>query len=258
MENYLDFNNKVVLVTGSTRNIGKATAELFAIHGATVIINSRGEDDIRAVTEELKSKGYKALGIAADVGNQKEVETMIKKISNELGRLDVIVNNAGVLESGGIETLEESAWERTFRTNVFGIFHITKAALPILKQRGGSIINISSISAVLGSGHSLRGKNYAGTPYIASKGAIFSLTRSLASELTEYGIRVNSVTPALVATDKMPEEMRKTRIEASLFKRVGTMEEVAKVCLFLASDLASYISGEVITLGGYIKPTINF
>lgn len=258
MENYLNFNNKVVLVTGSTRNIGKSIAELLAIHGATVVINSRNENDVRSVTKEFESGGYKAKGIAADVGNQKEVEAMMKKISGELGRLDVIVNNAGILESGNVEALEEGAWEQVFQTNVFSIFHTTKAALPLLKQKGGSIINISSVSAIFGSGHTLRGRNYVGAPYIASKGAIFSLTRALANELTEFGIRVNAITPALVATDKMSEEIRNARIEASLFKRVGTMEEVGKVCLFLASDLASYISGEIIALGGYIKPTIDF
>lgn len=258
MRDYLNFSGKAVLITGSTRNIGKAIAELFAKHGATVVINGRNGGEVRSVTEELKSKGFGVLGITADVGKQSEVDAMTKEILDKLGRLDVIVNNAGVLESGSVETLEEGAWERTFRTNVFGIFHTTKAALPLLKRQGGSIINISSVSAVFGSGHAFRGKNYVGAPYIASKGAIFSLTRALASELTEFGIRVNVVTPALVATGKMPDEIRKARIEASLFKRVGTTEEVAKVCLFLASDLASYVSGEVIALGGYVKPTVDF
>lgn len=257
MQNYLDFANKVVLVSGSTRNIGKSIAEFFAEHGAMVIINSRHEEDVHSVTKEFESKGYKALGLSADVGNQKEVETMIKKIGAVSGRLDVIINNAGILIGGSLETLSDKEWEQSFQTNILSIFHTTQSALPLLKECRGTIINISSTSAVYGSGHALRGKNHVGSPYVATKGAIFSLTRALASELTEFGIRVNAISPALVITDKMPQEMRTARIEASLFKRVGTAQEVAKVCLFLASDLASYISGETVALGGYLKPTID-
>lgn len=251
MRNYLDFSKKVVLVTGSTRNIGKAIAELFAEHGATVIINSRHDEDVERTAAEFRSRGYRAEGIAADVGDKAAVGTMVAEIIKRWGRIDATVNNAALrpFDLRGLPT-DEKTFQETLKTNVIGTFNVSRRVAEVMKeQKSGSIINISSAAAVDGS-------DIAGLDYIASKGAILSLTRGLAKELGPFEVRVNAVIPRYMLTERvksLSDEMLEGAANDTLLKRLGSPEEVASVCLFLASDMASFITGEFIALGGTLK-----
>lgn len=260
MQNFLDFSDKVVLVTGSTKGIGRATAQLFAEHGANVVINSRHQDDVDRVAKELKSKGHKAFGIRADVGEWEEVKEMMDIIDRNFGRLDVIVNNAALRhvpnllkQAEDIRSLDDSDWNEMLRVNILGMVHTCKAGVELMKRGGGgSIINISSGAAV-------NPPPYAALNYKTSKGAILSFTRSLAMELAKDGIRVNAVMPILIETETKSHGQQfdpvlfRALVAASLLGRMGTPDEVASVCLFLASDMASFVSGETIALGGGLK-----
>ncbi|KKW39496.1 MAG: 3-oxoacyl-(Acyl-carrier-protein) reductase [Parcubacteria group bacterium GW2011_GWA1_54_9] len=254
MRDYLDFSDKVVLVTGSTRNIGRAIAELFAEHGATVVINSRNEGDVKRVVDDIRARGYRAEGIAADVGNEGEVLTMIGQIMKTAGHLDVVVNNAA---SRPFETVgaavNEASLRNALKINVAGAFNVARIAAETMKeQKGGSIINISSTAAVDGS-------DIAGLDYSVSKGAALALTRGLARQFGGSGIRVNAVIPRFVQTERKRnvDELLEVATRSSFLKRCSLPREVASVCLFLASDMASYVTGEVIALGGFLKPTID-
>ena len=255
LRNFLDFSNKTVLVTGSTRNIGKAIAELFAKHGATVIINSRNEEDVELVVSDFRAHGFCAEGIAADVGNEEEVRAMIGRIMKTLGRLDVGINNAALrpFDADGA-VVDARSLRETLETNVIGTFNVARIAAGVMKeQKHGSIVNISSSAAIDGS-------EVAGLDYITSKGAILSLTRGLARQFGSAGIRVNAVIPCFTRTERrrgVDEGILKAVTRDSFLKRLASPVEVASVCLFLASDLASYVTGEVIALGGFLKPTID-
>lgn len=254
MKNYLDFSGKVVLVTGSTRGIGYATAKLFAEHGATTIINSRTAVDVERITEEFRNSGYFAEGITADMSSWKEALNIAEKVYDLFGRFDVVVNNAASRASGTAESLTGDDWLRILKANVIGPFFVSKAAYKIMKkQSSGSIINIASSAVVNPPPH-------VGLHYVASKGALFSLTRAFAKEAGEFGIRVNTVMPAFIRTGQRVAEgieidpYTERSLRNSFLKRLGEPEEIASVCLFLASDLASYITGEAISAGGVMGP----
>ncbi|MFY9462058.1 MAG: SDR family oxidoreductase [Candidatus Sungiibacteriota bacterium] len=251
MRNYLDFSEKVVLVTGSTRNIGKAIAELFAEHGATVIINSRHSEDVERTVAEFRNHGYRADGIAADVGDETAVRAMVAEIVKRCGRIDTAVNNAASRPFDSKSFLaDEETLHETLKTNVVGTFNVSRRVAEVMKeQKSGSIISISSSAAIDGS-------DITGLDYIMSKGAILSLTRGLAKELGSFGVRVNAVIPRYMLTERdwrLDDEMLKGAAENTLLKRLGSPKEVASVCLFLASDMASFVTGEFIALGGTHK-----
>lgn len=254
MRDLLDFSGRVVLVTGSTRNIGKATAELFAEHGATVVVNSRNEGDVGRVADDLRARGHRAEGIAADVGDEGEVRTMIERIVKTAGRLDAVVNNAAArpFDVQGV-AVDAASLQETLKTNVLGAFNVSRVAAEVMKkQGGGSIVNISSPA-------SLEGSDVAGLDYIVSKGAILSLTRGLARQLGAFGIRVNAVIPRFVQQEgkRNANELLEAAARHSFLGRFASPRELAFVCLFLASDMASYVTGEVIALGGFLKPTVD-
>lgn len=249
--NYLDFSKKVVLVTGSTRNIGKAIAELFAEHGATVIINSRHPEDVERTVTEFRNHGWQTEGIAADVGDEAAVGAMVAGIIKRCGRIDVAVNNAASRPFNSSDLpIDEETLHETLKTNVVGTFNVSRAVGEAMKkQKNGSIINISSSAAIDGS-------DIAGLDYIMSKGAILSLTRGLAKELGSFGVRVNAVIPRYMLTERgrgLDDEGLKGAIRDNVLKRLGLPKEVASVCLFLASDMASFVTGEFIALGGTHK-----
>lgn len=259
MCDYLDFSNKVVLVTGSTRNIGRSIAEMFASHGASVIINSRHPEDVERTANEFTSHGFKAIGVSADVGDPDGVGLMFDEIRKNLGRLDVLVNNAAIrpFENPG-QPVDRDSFEDVMRTNVMGAFNVTRSAIALMLERnGGSVVNILSTSAVHGS-------SIAGLDYAVSKGALYSLTRALAFQLREEAakgrpVRVNGVMLPPIRTEgsAKSESDFEAAAKISFLRRSGLPEEVASVCLFLASDLASYVTGEVIALGGVLKPTVD-
>jgi NAD(P)-dependent dehydrogenase (short-subunit alcohol dehydrogenase family) len=241
-------DGKVALITGADSGIGRAVAALFAREGADVAILYLCEHDDAAKTKEIVEKeGRTAITIAGDIGEKAFCEKAVKQTVDELGGLDILVNNAGEQHSDeDIKDITEEQLKRTFQTNIFGMFYLTQAAAPHLKQ-GSAIINCTSETMYAGSKHLL--------DYSATKGAITAFTRSLALNLVEKGIRVNAVAPGPIWTplnpfggqdpEKIPEFGKKTPM-----KRPGQPNEVAPAFLFLACEDASYMTGQVLHTDG--------
>lgn len=250
MKNVYDMKkleNRVCIITGGSRGIGKATVLTLANEGAKVIINDKSDGTSAGeLIKEIQETGGIAAFFRADVCKIAEVEEMINYVLEKFGRVDVLVNNAGINRDAFIADMSQEDWMEVINTNLNGVFNCTKAVLkPMVLQRSGKIINISSIAADIG----LRGQSN----YAASKAAINGLTRSVAVELAPFGIQVNAVAPGMINT-KMTEKLRRsigTRILPLIaLERFGEPEEVAKVVLFLASDDSNYITGEIIHVTG--------
>lgn len=242
--------NKVAIVTGAARGIGKAIAQRFLQEGAAVAINDVNLERAEEIVHEAKSKGKKALSVKADVSNEKEVEEMVNRVYSNFARIDILVNNAGIIKRGSTEDHSYEDWDRVIAVNLRGTYNCSKAVIPIMKkQKYGKIVNISSIAGKVG--------DIASAPsYGSSKGAINALTKSMARELAEYGICVNAVAPHAVETEMSAEWSQEKRIQLMSqipLKRLGRPEEVAAAVLFLASDEASFITGEILDVnGGYL------
>jgi len=242
--------NKVAIVTGSARGIGKAIAQRFLQEGAAVAINDVNLERAEEIVHEAKSKGKKALSVKADVSNEKEVEEMVNRVYSNFARIDILVNNAGIIKRGSTEDHSYEDWDRVIAVNLRGTYNCSKAVIPIMKKQGcGKIVNVSSIAGKVG--------DIASAPsYGSSKGAINALTKSMARELAEYGICVNAVAPHAVETEMSAEwsqEKRRQLMSQIPLKRLGRPEEVAAAVLFLASDEASFITGEILDVnGGYL------
>lgn len=242
--------NKVAIVTGAARGIGKAIAQRFLQEGAAVAINDIDLERAEEIVHEAKSKGKKALSVKADVSNEKEVEEMVNRVYSNFARIDILVNNAGIIKRGSTEDHSYEDWDRVIAVNLRGTYNCSKAVIPIMKkQKYGKIVNVSSIAGKVG--------DIASAPsYGSSKGAINALTKSVARELAEYGICVNAVAPHAVETEMSAEwsqEKRRQLMSQIPLKRLGRPEEVAAAVLFLASDEASFITGEILDVnGGYL------
>lgn len=243
----VDLAGKVALVTGASRGIGKAIALAFGGSGAAVVVNYR---DNRAQAEEtageIKAKGGKAITWRADVADGDQVQAMVEGIDSRLERLDILVNNAGIVRDLLLLQMEKQDWTTVLETNLFGVYHCSRAVLKgMVLKRWGRIINLSSIAAFQGG----RGQ----TNYAASKGAINAFTRSLAAEVGPKGITVNAIAPGLIATDMsrgvlaLSDSVVRERIA---LRRIGKPADVAPLALFLASDAAGYITGQVIHVDG--------
>ncbi|HXU07677.1 MAG TPA: SDR family NAD(P)-dependent oxidoreductase [Blastocatellia bacterium] len=246
----INLSNKVSIITGASRGIGAATAILFAKAGirAVVINYNRDRDAAQRVAAECESFGVEAIPIRADVSRVAAVDRMIEKTVARFGRLDILVANAGIWKEAAIETMTETEWDETIDINLKSIYACCHAAARVMiPKRRGTIILVSSTAGQ-------RGEPFH-SHYAASKGAIISMTKSLAAELGARGITVNCVAPGWVATDMTsdalndPKERRKIR-ELIPLGRVATPEEIAGPILFLASDLASHVNGEVLNVNG--------
>ncbi len=244
-----NFADKVVLITGGSRGIGKALVESFARDGARVLFTYAGN---QAAADELagslRAADLKVSGLQIDVKDEAGVAGLVDMIDREHGRLDVLVNNAGIVRDTLIMTMEKADWDDVLETNLTGAFNAIKpAARLMMRKRQGSIVNLSSIAATRpGRGHA----NYA-----ASKGGIESMTKALAAELAPKNIRVNCVAPGMIETD-MSKDVRQLAgdqiLSRILLKRYGTPEDNAYAVQFLASDLASYVTGTVLHVDGGI------
>jgi 3-oxoacyl-[acyl-carrier protein] reductase len=239
--------NKVALITGSSRGIGREIAILFARNGASVVINyNRSEKEAKDLEEIIKREGGKAVAIKADVKVPIEVNSLFKAIKDEFGGLDILVNNAGIINDNLILMTSEEDWDRIIDTNLKGTFLCMQRAVKVMMRAGkGKIINISSIIGVQG--------NSGQVAYSASKAGIIGLTKSAAKELSQFGITVNAIAPGLIETDMTRElnaNIKKRLIGGIGAGRMGRPEEVASVALFLASDLSSYVNGQVIGVDG--------
>jgi len=245
----INVNGKVALITGASRGIGAAAAIRFAGAGVNLALNFfKHEAEASQVAATARSKGVRAIPIQADVSRFDDVRVLFERTLDELGRVDIVVANAGIWTGDAIDELNESKWHETIDVNLKGVYACCHFAAKFMKlQRSGCIITVSSTAGQRGEAlHS---------HYAASKGGIISLTKSLASELGPYGINVNCVAPGWVDTDMSAEPLRKKRelekIVADIpLRRVATADDVAGPILFLASDLARHITGEVLNVNG--------
>jgi 3-oxoacyl-[acyl-carrier protein] reductase len=239
---------KVAFITGSTRGIGWATAKTFAGHGAKVILNGRNDEKLlQSRIAEIKAEyGIDCDGIFADVSNADEVKKCYQEIFKRYKRLDILVNNAGILQDALLGMISTEVINETFAVNAIApLYNLQEAARLMSRNQSGSVINISSIIAARG--------NVGQALYAASKAALIGMTLSAAKELAPSGIRVNAVLPGFIDTDmarSLSEEKFADRIASIKMGRIGTPYEVANVITFLASDLASYVTGQIVGVDG--------
>lgn len=241
------FDGKIALVTGASRGIGRSIAIEFAKSGANVAFTylssvEKGE----SLVKELESFGIKAKGYRSDASDFKQAEELIDQVLIDFGQIDVLINNAGVTRDGLLMRMTEEQWDEVIRINLKSVFNLSKAAIkPMMKARSGSIINLSSIVGIKG--------NAGQSNYSASKAGIIGFSKSMALEVGSRNIRCNVIAPGFIETE-MTGELNEATVEewkkAIPMKRGGQAEEVAKVCLFLGSDLSSYVTGQVIQVDG--------
>jgi 3-oxoacyl-[acyl-carrier protein] reductase len=236
-----ELKGKVVLITGGTRGIGKAIAERFKEVGSIVYITGTNEERTKKVAEELGVNGVKM-----NVIDREEVKKVVAEIIEKEGQIDVLVNNAGITKDTLFLRMKDEDWDAVINTNLTGVYNTTKAVIPaMVKKRSGNIINISSVVGFTG--------NVGQVNYSATKSALIGFTKSLAKELAARGIRVNCVAPGYITTDMtkaIPDKIKEELLKSIPMRREGDPREVADVCLFLASNMASYITGTVIHVNG--------
>ena len=244
----IDLSGKSAVVTGGSRGIGRACCLALARAGARVCVNYRVESpSAELAVEEIENGGGEAFALAADVSRREEADMLVDEVAHRFGGLDILVNNAGIWKGSPVDEMTDAEWEETMAINMTGTFFCTRAAVPFMKNaRWGRIINISSTAGQRGEAfHS---------HYAASKGAMISFTKSLAVELAPHGITVNCVAPGWVATDMSQESLLGPEREAILatipLGRVARPEEIAGAVAFLASDLASFVTGEILNVNG--------
>jgi 3-oxoacyl-[acyl-carrier protein] reductase len=239
--------NKVVLVTGASRGIGKAIATLFAESGAQVAFTYLSSvEKGQALEKELSSHGIKAKGYRSDASNYQESEDLVNAVVEDFGAIDILINNAGITRDGLLMRMSEEQWDEVMRVNLKSVFNLTKAATkPMMKAKSGSIINLTSIVGIKG--------NAGQANYAASKAGIIGFTKSVALELGSRNIRCNAIAPGFIETE-MTGELNEATVEewkkSIPLKRGGQAQEVANVCLFLGSDLSSYVTGQTIQVDG--------
>ena len=238
---------KVALITGGSRGIGKKVAEEFAKHGYDLVINYVSDNtNLEELENDFKSLGAKALFVKTDVTNFEDCSNMVNKAIEEYGRIDVLVNNAGITKDSLLIRMKEEDFDKVININLKGTFNVTKKVVSfMIKQKEGKIINISSVVGVVG--------NAGQANYSASKAGIIGFTKTLAKELASRNIRVNAVAPGFIQTDmtSVLKDSVKENINNQIpLKRMGTAEEVANVVYFLADDVSSYITGQVINVDG--------
>ena len=238
---------KTAIVTGASRGIGRAIAINLAKAGADVAFTDLVYDDLaKEVESEIKALGVKVKAYASNAGDFNDCNSTVENIINDFGRIDILVNNAGITKDNLLLRMTEQDWDAVLTVNLKSVFNMTKAVQrTMLKQRAGSIINVSSVVGV--------GGNAGQSNYSASKAGILGFTKSVAKELGTRNIRCNAIAPGFIITemtDKLPKEVVEGWFKSIPLKRGGTTEEVANVVLFLASDMASYVSGQVINICG--------
>ncbi|MEA1875894.1 MAG: 3-oxoacyl-[acyl-carrier-protein] reductase [Bacteroidota bacterium] len=238
---------KTALITGASRGIGKAIAERFAEEGANLILTDLFYDDnAKALEKELNAKGVKVKMYASDASNFEDAKKVVEEAMKEFDGIHILVNNAGITRDTLLMRMTEEQWDQVIHVNLKSVFNLTKAVQGImLKQRMGSIINMSSVVGV--------GGNAGQANYSASKAGIIGFTKSVARELGSRNIRSNAIAPGFILTemtDKLGEDVKKAWAQQIPLKRGGTADEVAKVAVFLGSDLSSYVSGQVVQVCG--------
>jgi len=238
---------KTAIITGAARGIGRAVALNFAKNGANVAFTDmRVDDNFLSLEKELADLGVKGKGYTSDASNFQQSQELVGKIVEDFGKVDILINNAGITRDTLLMKMTEEQWDLVLTVNLKSAFNLTKAVIgPMMKQRFGSIVNMSSIVGV--------GGNAAQANYSASKAGMIGLTKSTAKELGSRNIRCNAIAPGFIITDMtaaLPEKIVEEWTKSIPMKRGGTADEVANTALFLASDLSSYVSGQVIQVTG--------
>ena len=238
---------KVALITGAARGIGKAIALKFASEGADIAFTDLVIDDnAKKTEEEIAALGVKAKGFAGNAANFAETEALVGTIKEEFGHIDILVNNAAITKDALMLKMTEQQWDAVIAVNLKSAFNFIHALVPIMsRQRGGSIINMASVVGVHG--------NAGQANYAASKAGLIALAKSVGQEMGRRGIRANAIAPGFIdtaMTQALPEDIRKQWIESIPLRRGGTVEDIANVATFLASDMSSYVTGQVIQVDG--------
>ena len=243
----MKFKNRVAIITGGARGIGKAISLALIREGAKIALVDVDKVVLEATRNEIKKSSGEVIAIPCDITKSVEVKAMVDKVRSALGRIDILVNNAGIIRRGTIETVTEEDWDRVIEVNLKGAFNCCKAVVETMKsQRYGKIVNVSSIAGKMGDITSAPG-------YGPSKAGMDALTKTLARQLAQYGINVNAVAPHAIETEmsaQWSEERRKEIIASIPLGRLGKPEDVAEAALFLVSDEASFITGEVLDVNG--------
>jgi 3-oxoacyl-[acyl-carrier protein] reductase len=247
MAEHLPLENKVALVTGSARGIGRAIAEKMAHRGASVVIADLRAELAAATAQEIATNtGQRSLAVAVDVVNTESVKAMVERVLAEFGRIDILVNNAGITRDNLIMRMEEADWDLVLNINLKGAFNCSKAVVrTMMKQRSGRIVNIASVSGLAGQAGQAN--------YSASKAGLIGMTKALARELGSRQITVNAVAPGFIPTDltkDLPNELKEASMKMIPLGRWGSTEDIAAAVAFLASDEASYITGHVLSVDG--------
>jgi len=241
---------KVCLITGGSRGIGEAIVRRFVEEGATVAFTYRSSSE-RAdnIIKELSSNGAKVKAYQSNAASFTEAEALVKTVLEDFGKIDVLINNAGITRDTLMLRMSEAQWDEVMETNLKSVFNLTKHVLrPMLKNRGGSIINMSSVVGVFGQAGQAN--------YAASKAGIFGFTKSIAKEVGSRNIRCNAIAPGFIETEmtaSLDEKVKENYLAAIPLKRLGTGKEVADTCLYLASDFSSYVSGQTISVCGALN-----
>lgn len=238
---------KVAVVTGGTRGIGLETVRTFLKNGAKVALLGSREETVTKAVEELKKENdtYEVIGLYPCLHKESEVLETLEKVKNEYGKIDIIVNNAGMSSSTPLTNYTEEEYDKIANLNIKSVFVVSKVAVPYLEETKGVIVNTSSMVSIYG--------QPSGVMYPASKFAVNGMTKSLARELAPRGIRVNAVAPGVTETDMvaaLPKEVIEPLIKTIPLGRIGTPQDVANAILFLASDMASYVTGEILSVDG--------
>jgi 3-oxoacyl-[acyl-carrier protein] reductase len=242
-----EFAKKTVIITGGSRGIGKACCFAFAKAGANIVFTyNKSKKDAETLKNKLKKLGVDALPVQLDVTDIRGCRSLVEKVLKKFKKIDILINNAGIAKDRPLFMMPDEDWKSVIDTNLGGVYNMTRSVVTLfLKQKEGCIVNMSSVSGLIG----LPGQ----TNYSASKAGIVGFTKSLAKEVAGYGVRVNAVCPGFIETDMVSairENIKKNLIASIPMKRMGNAEEVADLCVYLASDKAKYITGETIKIDG--------
>jgi 3-oxoacyl-[acyl-carrier protein] reductase len=239
-------DGRVAIVTGGSRGIGAAIAGLLAEHGAAVVVSGRDAARLEHAVQDLQTRGASVHGVVADAGRREDADRLVEAAKERFGRLDLLVNNAGITRDGLLIRMKDEDWDRVMDTNLRGAFLMTRAAAKVMvRQRNGRIVNIASAAATMG--------NPGQANYSAAKAGLIGLTKATARELAHWGILVNAVAPGLIDTDMaaaIPAEAREALLAQVPLKRIGSARDVAEMVGFLAGDGAAYVTGQVFHVNG--------
>ncbi|MDE5734139.1 MAG: 3-oxoacyl-[acyl-carrier-protein] reductase [Duncaniella sp.] len=238
---------KVALITGAARGIGKSIALKFASEGADIAFTDlRRDENMEATEKELQALGVRAKGYSSDASNFEQTAEVVEEVKKDFGHIDVLINNAGITKDGLMMRMSEAQWDMVINVNLKSAFNFIHAVLPIMmRQRSGSIINMASVVGVHG--------NAGQSNYAASKAGLIALAKSIAQEVGSRGIRANAIAPGFIETAMtaaLPEDVRKEWAAKIPLRRAGQVDDIANVATFLASDMASYVTGQVIEVDG--------